>query len=397
MRHLRAVHAARRRHASRRAARRARRRTGATSAPSRRASSRAGSCSGRSWRARKVGVVDDAEYAERARAERPLEDAGGAARRRRPRPLPRRDASLLLPTVRSRCQQVRARPLSDAEASTSFLQRDTESPATSARCVVARADGSPGRALALARRPARPEQRATLLDRLGRLRSCHGGRSVRAGAGAGRGPTSSAALETVGLLVPRRAGAVARRSRDAPCGTPTRRAVRAAPAPAYPLPQVLRQLEAVCDTIRAPRTKRQPRCSRSRRCCSRSGGSSAMPATRLTHGRTASRSNPATPAAGRRRPLPPDGARSTTSIPAGCMLHRDDRVLVETEHGPTLGTVVTPPDPRDGRRAASGSRRQEGRRARLAREDTNLQRERELDASRARTRAGEPARPSASW
>ncbi len=61
----------------------------------------------------------------------------------------------------------------------------------------------------------------------------------------------------------------------------------------------------------------------------------------------------------------------------GLFLRRDDRVLVETERGPTLATVAVPPT----RRAVSRPLHRVVKKADardLAREDRNLQREREL-------------------
>src|SRR5215831_20388417 len=58
-------------------------------------------------------------------------------------------------------------------------------------------------------------------------------------------------------------------------------------------------------------------------------------------------------------------------------LRRDDRVLVETERGPTLATVVVPPHRRQASRPLNRVvKKADGRD--LAREDRNLQREREL-------------------
>lgn len=73
--------------------------------------------------------------------------------------------------------------------------------------------------------------------------------------------------------------------------------------------------------------------------------------------------------------------------PGPLILDRDDRVLVETERGPALGTVVVPPRPR----AVRGLRRviKKADARDLAREDQNGQRERQyyrsaLEAIRAR-------------
>jgi cell fate regulator YaaT (PSP1 superfamily) len=66
--------------------------------------------------------------------------------------------------------------------------------------------------------------------------------------------------------------------------------------------------------------------------------------------------------------------------PGPLVLRRDDRVLVETEHGPTLGTVVMPP----ARRPTARHLRRVVKLAdarELSREDRNLQQERELRAT----------------
>jgi len=58
-------------------------------------------------------------------------------------------------------------------------------------------------------------------------------------------------------------------------------------------------------------------------------------------------------------------------------LERDDRVLVETERGPALGTVVVPPQPKPQTRALQRVIKKADARD-LGREDQNLQRERQL-------------------
>ena len=63
--------------------------------------------------------------------------------------------------------------------------------------------------------------------------------------------------------------------------------------------------------------------------------------------------------------------------PAGLQLQRDDRVLVETERGPTLATVAVPPRRRAVTRPLNRVVKKADARD-LAREDRNLQREREL-------------------
>ncbi len=63
--------------------------------------------------------------------------------------------------------------------------------------------------------------------------------------------------------------------------------------------------------------------------------------------------------------------------PGGLHLQRDDRVLVETDRGPTLATVATPPYHRPVSRPLHRVIKKADARD-LAREDRNLQREREL-------------------
>jgi cell fate regulator YaaT (PSP1 superfamily) len=62
--------------------------------------------------------------------------------------------------------------------------------------------------------------------------------------------------------------------------------------------------------------------------------------------------------------------------PGLLLLVRDDRVLVETERGPALGTVVVPSRPRSGSRGLQRVIKKADARD-LAREDQNLQRERQ--------------------
>src|SRR5258705_7403605 len=70
--------------------------------------------------------------------------------------------------------------------------------------------------------------------------------------------------------------------------------------------------------------------------------------------------------------------------PGSLVLHHDDRVLVETEHGPTLGTVAMPPARRPTQRHLRPVIKKADARE-LAREDKNLQQERELRATALRT------------
>jgi cell fate regulator YaaT (PSP1 superfamily) len=66
--------------------------------------------------------------------------------------------------------------------------------------------------------------------------------------------------------------------------------------------------------------------------------------------------------------------------PGPLILRRDDRVLIETERGPTLGTVVVPPARRPTTRRLSRVIKKADARD-LAREDRNLQQERQLRAT----------------
>jgi cell fate regulator YaaT (PSP1 superfamily) len=66
--------------------------------------------------------------------------------------------------------------------------------------------------------------------------------------------------------------------------------------------------------------------------------------------------------------------------PGPLILRREERVLVETERGPTLGTVVVPPTRRPTNRRLSRVIKKADARD-LAREDKNLQQERQLRAT----------------
>jgi cell fate regulator YaaT (PSP1 superfamily) len=66
--------------------------------------------------------------------------------------------------------------------------------------------------------------------------------------------------------------------------------------------------------------------------------------------------------------------------PGPLILRREERVLVETERGPTLGTVVVPPTRRPTSRRLSRVIKKADARD-LAREDKNLQQERQLRAT----------------
>lgn len=155
-------------------------------------------------------------------------------------------ASQLLPTVRSRCQQVRLDPLPIDVVARFLARRDVD--AERAAVLAARAEGSPGRALDLAADP-HAELRATLLDRLGRLDGLHAAQLSALAQQVAKGPLE-AALDVVlgwyrdclGLVLD---GSGARlRNPDAADAL-------AEAAARTTADRLLRQLEIVCDTVDA--------------------------------------------------------------------------------------------------------------------------------------------------
>jgi DNA polymerase-3 subunit delta' len=154
-------------------------------------------------------------------------------------------ASLLLPTVRSRCQRVRLDPLPAALLDRLLADRGV---ATDVRAtVVPRAEGSPGRAVALLDDP-RAEARVRMLTALGRLDET-AAHEVSAVAQALGRDDADVALESalswyrdvLALVVGD--GEAAPRNADV---LPALRTVAARTT----VPAVLGALEAVCDTIR---------------------------------------------------------------------------------------------------------------------------------------------------
>jgi DNA polymerase-3 subunit delta' len=111
---------------------------------------------------RKVAVIEDAEclneHGQNALL-KTLEEPPGAAVLL----LVATDASLLLPTVRSRCQRVRLDPLPVAVVARILETRGVPAPARAA--AAARSEGSPGRALSLVDDP-RADGRGRMLDQL---------------------------------------------------------------------------------------------------------------------------------------------------------------------------------------------------------------------------------------
>jgi DNA polymerase-3 subunit delta' len=154
-------------------------------------------------------------------------------------------SSLLLPTVRSRCQHVRLDPLTPEEL-TRFLERHGV-PGSEAGPLAARAGGSPGRALAL-REETHGEQRTVVLDRLARLRDLSAADVSGLAQTLARGDVEPA-LEAIASWYRDLLGLVVGAG-DAP-RNPEMAAAAEASAAHSTVHGVLRQLEAVCATIEA--------------------------------------------------------------------------------------------------------------------------------------------------
>ena len=192
--------------------------------------------------ARKVAIIDGAdtlnEHGQNALL-KTLEEPPGAS----VLVLVATRASLLLPTVRSRCQHVRLEALSDA-AMARVLERHGV-PKNEAALLIARADGSPGRALAL-RADAHPEQRARLLERLGRLPELSAADVSALAQTLARGEVEPA-LDVIVSWYRDLLGLVA--GEAAPVRNADVESQLRATAARSMLDVVLRQLEAVCDTL----------------------------------------------------------------------------------------------------------------------------------------------------
>ena len=154
-------------------------------------------------------------------------------------------ASQLLPTVRSRCQQLRLDPLSDTDLGR-VLEREGVSRGQ-VPLLVARAAGRPGRALALRNDP-HAQQRDALLDRLGRLPELAAVDLSALAQATARGAVEPA-LETVASWYRDLLGLVT--GGGAPLRNPDAGPALRAAALRTSVPAVLQQLRAVCDTIDA--------------------------------------------------------------------------------------------------------------------------------------------------
>lgn len=194
---------------------------------------------------RKVAIIDDAEclneHGQNALL-KTLEEPPGAA----VLILVATRATLLLPTVRSRCQRIRFDPLAPDEVASLLAARGVA--ADDAATLAARAEGSPGRALLLVD-DADAGLRTMILDRLanlGRLAAVDCSSLAQAMA---KGSVD-AALEVV-VAWYRDLLAVACEGDAARLRNPDARAALVATAARTGVPAVLRQLECVCDTVDA--------------------------------------------------------------------------------------------------------------------------------------------------
>ena len=289
---------------------------------------------------------------ERARAERAPEDARGAARRVGAAPLRHRcvaapaDRPLALPAGA-------ARPASRRRSSIGCWRPAASRPT----CGRASCPGPKARRAAPSRWPTtRRPRRASACSSSSAACAARLPRTCRPSPRRSDGRIRDAALDDRGLVVPGRPG---RRPRGPRRGGPQRRRRRRPPrrrGRQADVPQILGALETVCDTIRAIE-----------------GNANRVLAleTMLLALRRAERATTGPLTHAERRDLRREPSRSSSASgfrpggyvydfdPGPLILHRDDRVLVETEHGPTLGTVVVPPArrPTDARISGASSRR----------------------------------------
>ncbi len=153
-------------------------------------------------------------------------------------------ASVLLPTVRSRCQHIRLGPLADGELARFLAARGV--PGGEVAALVGRAAGVPGRALALRDDP--QAGRATLLEGLGRLSGMSAAEVSALAQSLGRTDVAPA-LETVASWYRDLLGLVA--GSETPLRNPDAADALRAAAVGATVRGVVHQLEAVCATIDA--------------------------------------------------------------------------------------------------------------------------------------------------
>jgi DNA polymerase-3 subunit delta' len=154
--------------------------------------------------------------------------------------------SLLLPTVRSRCQQVRLDPLSTGVVQQLLVDRGLA--ADRAALLAARAAGSPGRALGLVDEPD-TGVRTLVLDRLARLPELTAADLSGLAQKLGK-ESSDEALETIVAWYRDVLGLAVGES-GTPLRNPDARGALETAAGRTTTPTVLRQLEVVCDTVDA--------------------------------------------------------------------------------------------------------------------------------------------------
>lgn len=152
----------------------------------------------------------------------------------------------LLPTVRSRCRRVRLQPLPPAVVATVLEERGIE--AGLAARLASRADGSVGRALALAD-PALEELRERTVALLAALTRTDAAELSGFAAGLGRGDTTGGLAVVLSWY--RDLLRVAVDGPDAPLANADTRAAITAAATTTPPDAALRLLEVVCDTVEA--------------------------------------------------------------------------------------------------------------------------------------------------
>ncbi len=195
--------------------------------------------------ARKVAIIDGAEclneHGQNALL-KTLEEPPGAAVLL----LVATRVSLLLPTVRSRCQQVRLDPLPAASLERLLAGRGV--PAPQAALLAARAAGSPGRALSLVDDPD-AALRSTVLERLAHLPDLSAA-DVSGVAQKLAKDSADTVLETVVAWYRDLLG-LAAGAPTTPLRNPDAQPALDAAAARTTTSTVLRQLEVVCDTVDA--------------------------------------------------------------------------------------------------------------------------------------------------
>ena len=193
---------------------------------------------------RKVALIDEAEYLNEHGQNallKTLEEPPGASTF----VLVATHESLLLPTVRSRCQRIRLDPLAPTLVDRFLADRGIA--ADVRRTIVPRADGSPGRALVLLDDP-RAEARGRMLDQLGRLGGATAAELSGLAQALGRDDADVALDVTISWY--RDVLALVIDGPDAPVRNADAVPPLRSAATRAAVPDILRALETVCDTLR---------------------------------------------------------------------------------------------------------------------------------------------------